>query len=69
MRQAICHWAAVWRRASLKRPRNADEFDLEMILICFDNRITMTADIDERKVGRKPRVTLGQRQFQIARSL
>ena len=61
MRQAICHWATVLGRASLKRPRNADEFDLEMILICFDNRITMTADVDERKAGRELWVTFRER--------
>ena len=57
MRQAICHWATILRCASLKRPRNADELNFDMISICFDNRITMTADIDERKVGRELRIT------------
>ena len=57
MRQAICHWPAVLGRASLKRPRNANELDVEVISLCFDNRITMAADIYKRKVGRELRVT------------
>ena len=67
MRDAVRKRAAILRVTPLQRPRNAYKLNFEMLGLCSDNRISVSADIDKRKVGRELRIALRQRLFQIAR--
>ena len=69
MRGSIRDRPAIISFILLQRSGDADKLDIQMIRIGAHSRISMSADIDERKVRRESRVAHGQRLLEIACSL